>query len=62
MDTITEREMEKFVKTVVSSIPADRDRLNVYRQGQAEDLTCSKLIEYCKSGWPSKHAVKGVVK
>lgn len=28
----------------------------------AENPECSKLIEFCKSGWPTKHAVKGELK
>jgi len=60
--TLEEIEVEKLVNAVVSSIPANQDRLNVYRQAQAEDCTCSKLIVFYISGWPVKNAIKGEIK
>ena len=60
VDTVVEREAEKYLQAVISSIPANEDRLDVYQQAQAEDTECSKLIDFCKSGWPKK--AKGEIK
>ena len=62
LNTLTDQEVENFVEAVVSSLPASADRINVYRQAQARDTECRTLIEYCKSGWPEKHTVKGELK
>ena len=62
LNTLTDQEVENFVEAVVSSLPASADRINVYRQAQARDTECRTLIEYCKSGWPEKHKVKGELK
>ena len=51
-------DIEFFVGTLTNSLPADKDRLQVYRQAQASDNICSNLICYCRSGWPS-HKPKG---
>ena len=48
-------ETEKFVQIVMASLPADQDRLNSYSKAQTEDNICSKLIEYCTSGWPTRN-------
>ena len=54
VDKVVEREAEKYLQAVISSIPANKDCLDVYRQVQEEDTECSKLIDFCKSGWPKK--------
>ena len=55
-------EVEEFVNVAIQSLPAGDERLEAYRKAQAEDPECSKIIEFCKSGWPSKHLIKGTVK
>ena len=60
VDTVVEREAEKYLQAVISSIPANEDRLDVYWQAQAADTECLKLIDFCKSGWPKK--AKGEIK
>ena len=60
VDTIVEKEAETYLQAVITSIPASDDRVDVYRQAQAEDPECSKLIDFCKSGWPKK--AKGEMK
>jgi len=47
-----------IVQTLASLLPANNDRLNVYCQTQASEKICTKLIDYCRSGWPS-HKPKG---
>ena len=55
-------DVEAFVNAVVQSLPASKDRLEVYRTAQAEDPECSKIIEYCNTEWPTKHKIQGVLK
>lgn len=50
---------EFLVQSLVAYLPADADHLESYRQAQKADATCSKLLQFCKEGWPSKHQVKG---
>lgn len=50
---------EFLVQSLVAYLPADADRLKSYRQAQKADATCSKLLQFSKDGWPSKHQVKG---
>ena len=39
----------------MTSLPAYQDRLNSYSKAQTEDNICSKQIEYCTSGWPTRN-------
>jgi hypothetical protein len=55
-------EVEKFVNSVITGLPAEEVRLNEYHRAKAEDTQCSKVIEFCKSGWPVKHKIHGVAK
>ena len=48
-------EIEQFVQAVTAALPANQDSLDSYRKAQAEDSICSKLIEYCTSGWPVRN-------
>ena len=61
-DHLATDDIELYVQTVVQSLPADKDRLNTYREAQANDAICSRLIDYCKSGWPNKSKLRGEIK
>ena len=50
-------EVEAFVDSVIQSLPATSQRLEIYRRAQAEDSVCSKVIEYCQSSWPEKRTL-----
>ena len=58
LEVMSAEDIEFFIHTLTDSLPADKDRLNIYRQAQASDEICSNLIAYCRSGWPS-HKPKG---
>ena len=45
---------EIFVHSIISSLPASSDRLDAYRNAQQQDNVCSRLIVFCKNGWPQK--------
>lgn len=45
---------DSFVDSIVSSFPADPDRLLKYRDAQQKDDICSRVITFCKKGWPKK--------
>ena len=53
-------ETEKFVQTLIESLPAHKDRLNEYRQNQTTDEICAQLNTFCRSGWP-KQKPKGLI-
>ena len=53
-DAELEEEVEHFIEGVVSTLPASREQMEVYRQAQAEDPVCTLAFQYCKSGWPKK--------
>ena len=50
-------EVEAFVDSVIQSLPATSQRLEIYQRAQAEDSICSKVIEYCQSSWPEKRTL-----
>ena len=45
-------EVESFIATIIASLPASQLRLLGYQNAQAADSICSRIITYCKSGWP----------
>ena len=49
-----ESEVESFVEAVVTNLPATKRRLDIYRQAQTQDKTCSQVLDHCKVGWPDK--------
>jgi len=51
-NTRSPEEIKVFVREITAALPADSDRLHSYSVAQAEDSVCSKLIQYCQSGWP----------
>ena len=55
-------EIEQFMQAITAAFPASPDRLDGYRKVQAEDSICSRLIEYCMSGWPSRNKLSRELK
>ena len=53
-----EEEVEVFIDSVVSSLPASAQQLQMYRKRQAEDSECAQVQEYSKTGWPVKCSVE----
>ena len=47
---------------VFQSIPATERRLEEIRMHQEEDEIFQQVTEYCRSGWPAKDALPGVLK
>ena len=39
-------ELEEFIDTITSLLPASKDRLEEYRSAQKEDSTCSMIRHY----------------
>ena len=48
-------ETEQFVQLITAGLPASTDHLEAFSKAQANDGSCSKLIELCKSGWPTRN-------
>ena len=40
------------MELVATHLPASKDRLDVYREAQLADPTCSAVRNYCTTGWP----------
>ena len=53
-DLIQQEEVEHFIQTVATHLPASKERLEVYCQAQLTDPTCTAVRNYCITGWPSK--------
>ena len=41
----------------MAHLPASNTRLDEYREAQAADPICSRLIGYCQQGWPTKNNI-----
>ena len=53
-----ERDMDLFVDSMITALPASSETLSRYKKGQANDPVCVQLRYYCQNGWPaSKHSV-----
>ncbi|XP_020913141.1 uncharacterized protein K02A2.6 [Exaiptasia diaphana] len=61
-DYTLSNEVEKFVISVIQSIPATDTRLEQIRQHQQEDDVCQTVIKYVKDGWPDQDKLKGILK
>ena len=46
----------------MENLPVTEQRLVELQQHQEADETCWQLKQFCQSGWPSKHQVKGTFK
>ena len=51
-------DIEQFVEVQVESLPANMDRLDIYRQAQLHNPLCSQVIKYCQSSWLEKHMIQ----
>ena len=58
VEEIDSTQDEETVKAQIDHLPASEKRLKEYSTAQAEDPVCSKIIEYCKKGWPDKKKVE----
>ena len=43
-----DQDAELFVQSVISYLPASKDRLDVFRKAQSKDSTCAKLMTFCR--------------
>lgn len=51
----TQDEAQLLAAMISEGLPASRDRLHIFRKAQQEDPVCSRLIDLCQQGWPSKY-------
>ena len=49
-------DVEAFILQITKDA-TEQQSLAAYQQNQAEDEICSRVVQYCKSGWPRKHLV-----
>ena len=55
------KDVEHFISAITSQLPASNEWLPIFAKAQSADRTCSKVIDYCKHGWPSKYKVPTVL-
>ena len=51
--------MELQIAVIASQFPASSERLEMYKQAQTEDPSCSQVIKYCWTEWLERHQAKG---
>lgn len=56
-DKDKEAEVAVFIDMLRNSLPATETRLKKTEEKQKADSVCAKLIEYCSTEWPQKHAL-----
>ena len=57
-----QNEVECFIQSVILHLPASKERLETFKQHQADDAICSKLITYLSTEWPNKHSLPDILK
>ena len=62
LDSVSSMETEQFVETIRAVLPASAEHLERYAQVQTSNRICSKLIEFCKSGWPTRNQLSRELK
>ena len=53
-DNRQNEEIELYVNSVLSEVPASDKRLEEIRERQREDEVCRQMVTYCKDGWPER--------
>ena len=53
-DNRQNEEIELYVNSVLSEVPASDKRLEEIRELQREDEVCRQMVTYCKDGWPER--------
>ena len=56
------QDVEMFVNLVMENLPVTEQHLAELLELQEADETCQQVKQFCQSGWPPKHQVKGVLK
>ena len=52
-----QEEVEAFIESVSDNLPASKGRLETYQEAQSSDSVCSRVKEFCTTGWPKKHLI-----
>ena len=55
-------EGEAYIRAVVNSLPVSERQLCNIQRHQEEDEICRQIVEYCKTSWPDRKKLPGVVK
>ena len=46
-----------FIESVSENLPVSKGGLETYHKAQSSNEVCSRVKEFCTSGWPKKHLV-----
>ena len=58
----TDQEVESFADAIIDAIPIVQSMLIKFCTAQINDSVCSRIRQYCLSGWPSKQYIPGELK
>ena len=50
-------ELKSDIDTIMTLLPATKGKLEPYAFAQAKDSVWSRILEFCRLGWPEKHEV-----
>ena len=50
------------MQVIIAGLPTSADHVEVFSKAQANDRICSKLIEFCRSGWPPRNQLDRALK
>ena len=54
----TDQEVESFADAITDAIPVVQPMFMKFRTAQINDSVCSRIKQYCLSGWPSKQHIQ----
>ena len=55
-------EINLYVDSIISGLPASDKRLQEIRERQEEDDVCRQIMVYCQEGWPDRNRTPGAVR
>ena len=61
-DKTLEQLTEAAVHACVANLPASEGRLKFFQDAQNSDPTCTLVMKYCRTGWPTKHNTSDLIK
>ena len=57
-----QKDVSAYVDLLVQTLPATDHQLQVVREAQDADVTCTQIKSYCQHGWPDRTRLQGTLK
>ena len=61
-DSELQKDVSAYVDLLMQSLPATDHQLQVIKDAQNSDATCSQIKSYCQHGWPDRLKLQGILK